>query len=160
MLQSPMTSSQFPVVMTKGSHLFPYRTQQLSPSVPMVLGWRRPGRVGRCRNPFRRSCKTSSFFCCDGCKAGDHRSPLQSAKANKKTPPGVMLPGGVFTLPGVVAFSASRGDRIRPVTPARRSRLYITLRRFFGESARGSFCATKAALSQNLFLINSCSRGS
>ena len=29
----------FPVVMTKGSHLFPYRTQKLSPSVPMVLGW-------------------------------------------------------------------------------------------------------------------------
>jgi len=27
------------VVMTKGSHLFPYRTQKLSPSVPMVLGW-------------------------------------------------------------------------------------------------------------------------
>ena len=47
-----LKSSQFPVVMTKGSHLFPYRTQQLSPSVPMVLGWRRPGRVGRCRNPF------------------------------------------------------------------------------------------------------------
>ena len=29
----------FPVAMTKGSHLFPYRTQKLSPSVPMVLDW-------------------------------------------------------------------------------------------------------------------------
>ena len=44
--------SPFPVVMTKGIHLFPYRTQKLSPSVPMVLGWRRPGRVGRCRIPI------------------------------------------------------------------------------------------------------------
>ena len=32
-------SSPFPVAMTKGSHLFPYRTQKLSPSVPMVLDW-------------------------------------------------------------------------------------------------------------------------
>ena len=47
------TSSQFPVIMTKGSHLFPSRTQKLSPSVPKVLGWTRPGRIGRCRIPFR-----------------------------------------------------------------------------------------------------------
>ena len=31
--------SPFPVAMTKGFHLFPYRTQKLSPSVPMVLDW-------------------------------------------------------------------------------------------------------------------------
>ena len=43
-------SSPFPVAMTKGSHLFPSRTQKLSPSVPKVLGWTRPGRIGRCRN--------------------------------------------------------------------------------------------------------------
>ena len=46
------TSSQFPVMMAKGYHLFPYRTQKLRPSAPMVLGWTRPGRVGRCRNPI------------------------------------------------------------------------------------------------------------
>ena len=56
-------SSQFPVMMAKGSHLFPYRTQKLSPSAPMVLGWTRPGRVGRCRNPYRRSSDASLFFC-------------------------------------------------------------------------------------------------
>ena len=55
-------SSQFPVMMAKGSHLFPYRTQKLSPSAPMVLGWTRPGRVGRCRNPYRRS-SDASLFC-------------------------------------------------------------------------------------------------
>ena len=48
--------------MTKGSHLFPYRTQKLSPSVPKVLGWTQPGRIGRCRNPYGRSRKASSFF--------------------------------------------------------------------------------------------------
>ena len=49
------TSSQFPVAMAKGYHLFPYRTQKLRPSAPMVLGWTRPGRVGRCRNPDREA---------------------------------------------------------------------------------------------------------
>ena len=32
--------------MAVGSHLFPYRTQQLSPHTPKVLGWKRPGRIG------------------------------------------------------------------------------------------------------------------
>ena len=36
------------MTIAKGSHLFPYRTQQLSPSAPMVLGGQPPGRVGRC----------------------------------------------------------------------------------------------------------------
>ena len=45
------TLQGIPVVMAQGIHLFPYRTQKLSLSAPMVLGWRRPGRVGRCRIP-------------------------------------------------------------------------------------------------------------
>ena len=56
-------SSQFPVTMAKGYHLFPYRTQKLRPSAPMVLGWTRPGRVGRCRNPYKRSsCRNAGAF--------------------------------------------------------------------------------------------------
>ena len=55
------TSSQFPVVMTRGSHLFPSRTQKLSLSVPMVLGWTRPGRVGRCRIPHGKLERASLF---------------------------------------------------------------------------------------------------
>ena len=43
---------QFPVAMAKGFHLFPYRTQKLRPSAPKVLGWTRPGRIGRRRIPF------------------------------------------------------------------------------------------------------------
>ena len=44
---------RFPVVMAKGFHLFPYRTQKLSPSAPKVLGWKRPGRIGRRRIPIK-----------------------------------------------------------------------------------------------------------
>ena len=41
--------SQFPVAMARGKHLFPFRTEKLSPSAPMVLGSQGPGRVGRRR---------------------------------------------------------------------------------------------------------------
>ena len=47
--QTRLIEIQFPVVMARGIHLFPYRTQKLSLSALMVLGWKRPGRVGRRR---------------------------------------------------------------------------------------------------------------
>ena len=53
-----------PVVMAKGIHLFPYRTQKLSLSAPMVLGWRRPGRVGHCRIPNKKDTHVGVFFIC------------------------------------------------------------------------------------------------
>ena len=53
---------EIPVVMAKGSHLFPYRTQKLSLSAPMVLGWRRPGRVGHCRIPNEKAQQMLGFF--------------------------------------------------------------------------------------------------
>ena len=42
-------SHRFPVVIARGKHLFPFRTEPLSPSAPMVLGPQGPGRVGRRR---------------------------------------------------------------------------------------------------------------
>src|SRR5437870_10192801 len=42
-------SRRFPVALARGKHLFPFRTEQLSPSAPMVLGSQGPGRVGRRR---------------------------------------------------------------------------------------------------------------
>ena len=42
-------SRLFPVALARGKHLFPFRTEKLSPSAPMVLGPRGPGRVGRRR---------------------------------------------------------------------------------------------------------------
>ena len=59
--------------MAKGIHLFPYRTQKLSLSAPMVLGWRRPGRVGRCRIPKRRRSRQSLGFLLFGCFCKDLR---------------------------------------------------------------------------------------
>ena len=46
---------RFPVAMARGKHLFPFRTEQLSPSAPMVLGPQGPGRVGRRRFLFQPS---------------------------------------------------------------------------------------------------------
>src|SRR3982751_5202473 len=43
-------SRHFSVVIARGPHLFPFRTEQLSPSAPMVLGSQGPGRVGRRRS--------------------------------------------------------------------------------------------------------------
>ena len=42
-------SRQFAVAIARGKHLFPFRTEQLSLSAPMVLGPQGPGRVGRRR---------------------------------------------------------------------------------------------------------------
>src|SRR4051794_26807292 len=41
--------------MARGKHLFPFRTEQLSLSAPMVLGSQGPGRVGRRRFNVRRA---------------------------------------------------------------------------------------------------------
>src|SRR4029079_12026734 len=42
-------SQDFRWRIAKGKHLFPFRTEQLSLSAPMVLGGQPPGRVGRRR---------------------------------------------------------------------------------------------------------------
>ena len=45
----PSGFARFPVALAWGKHLFPFRTEQLSPTAPMVLGLHGPGRVGRRR---------------------------------------------------------------------------------------------------------------
>jgi hypothetical protein len=47
--EGPLGLAQFPVAIAWGKHLFPFRTEQLSPTAPMVLGSQGPGRVGRRR---------------------------------------------------------------------------------------------------------------
>ena len=42
------------MAIAEGSHLAPFRTQKLSPPAPMVLPWRRGGRVGRRRILFKK----------------------------------------------------------------------------------------------------------
>src|SRR4051795_6366809 len=43
---------KLPVALAWGKHLFPFRTEKLSPTAPMVLGPHGPGRVGRRRSFF------------------------------------------------------------------------------------------------------------
>lgn len=57
----PQNPSQFPVVIAAGVHLFPFRTEQLSPPAPMVLGGQPPGRVGRRRIIFERAAECGPF---------------------------------------------------------------------------------------------------
>ena len=53
-----------PVVMAKGIHLFPSRTQSLSPYTSKVLGWKRPGRIDSCRLEKRTHTLYEFFFLC------------------------------------------------------------------------------------------------
>jgi hypothetical protein len=57
-------SHPFPVAIARGKHLFPFRTEQLSPSAPMVLGSQGPGRVGRRRFLLTGRLRAARFRCC------------------------------------------------------------------------------------------------
>src|SRR5215218_3823632 len=48
-------------VIATGKHLFPFRTEKLSPLAPMVLGEQSPGRVGR-RPPSSRKAPAQGAF--------------------------------------------------------------------------------------------------
>ena len=66
-LQSCKDRDEWPVPMTPRFHLFPFRTQKLSLVVPKILGWRRPGKIGRCR-------LTHFFIVCNTCpKVNSHK---------------------------------------------------------------------------------------
>jgi hypothetical protein len=59
---TPPPGIGFPVVIAEGSHLVPFRTQKLSPPAPMVLPWRRGGRVGRRRISQQEPPSGGSFY--------------------------------------------------------------------------------------------------
>ena len=79
---------QFPVVIARGKHLFPFRTEQLSLSAPMVLGPQGPGRVGRRRFlvtsgvPPQRGARCSFWRGCGAWRAV-LRSPGRRATGGK-----------------------------------------------------------------------------
>src|SRR4051794_41419128 len=68
--------AKFPVAMARGKHLFPFRTEQLSPSAPMVLGPQGPGRVGRRR--FFRAHLAASGGVLGGPMCGAQSDPAAS----------------------------------------------------------------------------------
>src|SRR5660398_157709 len=53
---------RFPVAMARGKHLFPFRTEQLSLSAPMVLHGQLCGRVGRCRDYSKKPTLRGGLF--------------------------------------------------------------------------------------------------
>src|SRR4051812_50229661 len=54
----PLTIS---AVIAAGVHLFPFRTEKLSPPAPMVLGGQPPGRVGRRRITLTKAGQKPAF---------------------------------------------------------------------------------------------------
>src|SRR3954453_8149259 len=57
-----VVSSPVSVAIARGKHLFPFRTEKLSPSAPMVLGPQGPGRVGRRRFFIEGSPRGAALF--------------------------------------------------------------------------------------------------
>ena len=79
--------AQFPVAIAWGKHLFPFRTEQLSPTAPMVLGSQGPGRVGRRRFLHRTSRPWAARSRCDGPRAGGRASRPQPCTSRRSSPP-------------------------------------------------------------------------
>src|SRR3954453_4228416 len=96
---------KFPVAIAWGKHLFPFRTEQLSPTAPMVLGPHGPGRVGRrrffLREPpvggssslsprLRRLFGRSRSRASGRCSVGDSSRELgRGSVAARSSPPGI-----------------------------------------------------------------------
>ena len=116
--RTAQTLHSFPVTMAKGIHLFPYRTQKLSLSAPMVLGWRRPGRVGRCRIPQRKSLRRClGLFLCASRQVllpGRFQANVQHCTWESRTLPDSMKKGltpygvGSFFIPSATFLFSGR----------------------------------------------------
>ena len=102
------------MAIAKGIHLFPYRTQKLSPSAPMVLGGRPPGRVGRCRISIYSSVaqRWSTRLLTEGLLVRvqpgepDFKPPISAVFCFIAAPPGCS--GGVVAFPGSMTFVLNR----------------------------------------------------
>src|SRR6188474_779673 len=77
--------AKFRWCIAKGRHLFPFRTEQLSLSAPMVLGGQPPGRVGRRRfflqRPGRNGARAATPVSAAPGGAADRRALCCSATA-------------------------------------------------------------------------------
>jgi hypothetical protein len=73
-LKAPAFGKQNLVAIAKGSHLFPSRTQKLSPSALKILGGRLPGKRGRCQFcfPFFRDLERDLFLLLLSIYPADH----------------------------------------------------------------------------------------
>ena len=53
------------VSMAMRVHPFPYRTRKLSSFAPTILGWKRPGKIGRCQHKRPLSIDSGLFLLSD-----------------------------------------------------------------------------------------------
>ena len=89
------TTSHFPVVIAAGKHLFPFRTEKLSPPAPMVLGGQPPGRVGRRRFFSKGSPRGGPFVV--------RKSRLPRARPARRQLERALAPQRARSVPGAVA---------------------------------------------------------
>src|SRR5262249_20846617 len=72
-------------VIATGKHLFPFRTEKLSPLAPMVLGEQSPGRVGR--RPFLSRGRRGPLALSEARRRGASRaSPDRAHAAGERAP--------------------------------------------------------------------------
>src|SRR5690554_1558824 len=115
-----MWSINISVVTAQGSHLFPFRTEKLSPAAPMVL--RKSGRVGRRRSLEKDISFAGILFCVVG---GRHRAgllpPLRVAPLRGlplRVLPlrvGPLRVAPLRGLPGLKSWVTINADFVRPV---------------------------------------------
>src|SRR3954464_4565543 len=112
-------SKPFGGEIARGKHLFPFRTEPLSLSAPMVLGGQPPGRVGRRRSfhESRPSGRLSSFRPFSAIASFIKRSSRASSEQKSRPEAALSLPAG-RALPD---RTPSRGPAVRaPDDPKRR----------------------------------------
>ena len=84
--RAPLTLS---AVIAAGIHLFPFRTEKLSPPAPMVLGAQAPGRVGRRRLSSRRAARQvapSAFGAVSASVELRRRASFVAASSRRRAP--------------------------------------------------------------------------
>src|SRR5258708_5039608 len=102
--------------MARGKHLFPFRTEPLSPSAPMVLGPQGPGRVGRRRVFLRYSAMDRSDGMAGAGSAGaphGGRSRVPGSAARLAPAPGDIR----FGWASATRYSRSLADRAHARSP-------------------------------------------
>ena len=102
-----MLSNRYSGGYSVGDHLFPFRTEKLSPTAPMVLHTR--GRVGR-RQLFYKPLSTDllreAFFLCVSFLEGD-ASPRRHCQVGVRSPNLAMRKCIVFACQGIEPFQAN-----------------------------------------------------
>jgi hypothetical protein len=97
-----LVSRFFPVALARGKHLFPFRTEQLSLSAPMVLGSQGPGRVGRRRFFYQRAAlRGGSSRWRSGRLEASPAQPISMPASARTSRTGLAAPGLLRLTPGL-----------------------------------------------------------